>query len=231
MAATVSRTAVPLSSSAAHQPTSLLRLVPGLDGGYAGIIPYLDKLGLAARHGHSAVVRQALPHMLLPPADADDDGGSSGGLPTVVPGWWAASLWSKLWGTRALAISGDTSGGRMLRAYASCGRDTGTVVVLLVNLRSADTCVSLQVNGRLSSTIDTYALAPFPDPANITSPHVSLNGKALKPSATGSPGSEPPMLPLPQPASAPACLPARGVGFYVIESPPSSVCLGKAVKD
>ena len=190
----------------------------GIDCYFGGVVSYLDKLGLAARFGHAVVARQSITHLL--PLNH-----SSGAQPTPVPGYWAAVLWKRLLGTRVLAVDGGLDDGRTLRSYAACGKDTGTVALVIINLGDAED-VSIDVGGGTSSSdaggeASLYLLESYPVPSTWTGTGTSLNGVEL---VAADSGALPALKPKAVGAGAPVHVPARSVAFVTVPAPATSAC-------
>lgn len=137
---------------------------------------YLNTLGRMARAGHQVFVRQTL-------------SGSTYGLVDDVtllprPDYWAALLWRRLMGSRALAL--DTSGiDPAIRLFAHCQRDgaPGAVTVLALNT-SRDRAARLGVRGvGAARPAQLYQVTA----AGSDAQQVSLNRQPLEAGPDGTP--------------------------------------------
>lgn len=148
----------------------------GLGDRFLNSFWYLGTLGRMARAGHAVLVRQTL-------------SGSTYGLIDEVtleprPDYWAALLWRRLMGGRALAI--DTAGvDPALRLFAHCQRDgrAGAVTLLALNT-SRDRAARLRIRGIGAARPARLHLVTAPA---ADSGQVLLNRRPLAAGADGTP--------------------------------------------
>jgi hypothetical protein len=158
---------------------------------------YVDQLGRLARQGVQVVMHNTLAageYALL-----DNDSFSPR------PSYWAALLWSRLMGTRVLAIESPNPN---LRMYAHCLRGTsGGVAIAAVNLSPAPVTLPLKGNS------ETYALS-----GSGEGRRAFLNGRLL----ALSPGDRLPAM-LPRQGSSPVVA-AAGVTFVGVPTARNQAC-------
>jgi hypothetical protein len=148
----------------------------GLGDRFLNSFWYLNSLARMARAGQPVAVRQTL-------------SGSTYGLIDDVsltprPDYWAALLWRRLMGRRALALAEPGPDAAALRLYAHCRRDgrPGDVTVLALNT-SPDTPVRLKLRRRGTARARLYLVtATAPDAGEVL-----LNGAPLAAAADGTP--------------------------------------------
>ncbi|XP_063237070.1 heparanase-like isoform X1 [Bacillus rossius redtenbacheri] len=175
---------------------------PGLSDVFVAGLLWLDKLGVSARLGVDAVVRQAL------------YGGSYSllDLHTLrpLPDWWLSVLYKRVVGRgvlRAPLPTGD------VRLYCHCGPPgvPHSLAVFGANLGQRSALVQLEgaARPRPASAVLAYVLTGQHGPLSRT---VLLNGVPLQLEPDGSP-------PLLRPAVLPAgvlCLPPLSVAFFIV---------------
>ncbi|CAH8270412.1 unnamed protein product [Arabidopsis lyrata] len=174
---------------------------------------YLDQLGMSARHNTKVYCRQTLVGGFY--------GLLEKGTFVPNPDYYSALLWHRLMGKGVLAV--QTDGPPQLRVYAHCSKGRAGVTLLLINLSNqSDFTVSVS-NGikvvlnaesrKKKSLLDTLK-RPFswigskasdgylnreeyhlkPENGELQSKTMILNGKSLKPMATGDIPSLEPVL-------------------------------------
>lgn len=191
---------------------------PQLSNTYVAGFMWLDKLGLAARHGIDVVMRQVFfgagsYHLV----DASF---------TPLPDYWLSLLYKRLVGTRVLEASVERADARRLRIYLHCTNPRhpkyreGDVTLFALNL--SNVTQRLQLPKRLwSKSVDQYLLLPH-GKDSILSREVQLNGRLLR-------MVDDETLPaLHEMALAPGSmlgLPAFSYGFYVIRNAKAIACI------
>ncbi|KAL1196780.1 Heparanase-like protein 1 [Cardamine amara subsp. amara] len=174
---------------------------------------YLDQLGMSSRHNTKVYCRQTLVGGFY--------GLLEKGTFVPNPDYYSALLWHRLMGKGVLAV--QTDGPPQLRVYAHCSKGRAGVTLLLINLSNqSDFTISVS-NGmnivlnaesqKKKSLLDTLK-KPFswigskasdgylnreeyhltPENGNLQSKTMILNGKPLKPTATGDIPSLEPIL-------------------------------------
>lgn len=145
----------------------------GLGDRFLNSFWYLNSLGRTARAGQEVFVRQTL-------------SGSTYGLVNDVslaptPDYWAALLWRRFMGRRALAVAD----GGAVRVFAHCQRDgaPGAVTVLALNT-SRERRARVQVKGVSGARPAQLYLVTAPDPSGQA---LELNGRPLQAGADGTP--------------------------------------------
>ncbi|KAK2167330.1 hypothetical protein LSH36_29g02084 [Paralvinella palmiformis] len=147
---------------------------PHLSNRYAGGFLWLDKLGIAARMGHSVVMRQTFYE------------GNYGLIGTDLfpsPDYWLSLLYKILVGTRVLHVATDDKSGRV-RVYAHCTAlsrshyPKGSVTVYVLNLHTSP--MQLTLNSVLSSKMKhVYWFTPHSH-KGFSSEYVDINGKKME---------------------------------------------------
>lgn len=159
---------------------------------------YVDQLGRLARAGAAAIFHNTLAASDYALIDEQDF--------RPRPSYWAALLWSRLMGTRVLAVESPAA---TTRIYAHCLKDSpGGVGLVFVNLAAAPVTVAFKGKGRV------YALAGAADGSAV-----KLNGKTL----ALSPGDRLPELKPVSQAGA-ASVAGRGVSFIALPKAKASAC-------
>ena len=147
---------------------------------------WLDKLGIAARTGNTAVLRQTFGHSSYAVVGSDN-------LPN--PDYWTSLLWQRLIGTRVLSVAGDTEPGRKVRVYAFCsssdssnsgdgggGGGSGGITLVVLNTGAAETAIEVTgapgLNSSVANSREAYLLTSYPN--QLFSRDVFLNGEPLK---------------------------------------------------
>jgi hypothetical protein len=128
---------------------------------------FLDQLGSLARRSVKSVMVNTLA--------SSDYGLLDENTLDPRPNYWAALLWKRLMGTRALDAGGAPNAN--VRIYAQCLKNSGGgVSVLAINLdKTAEASIKVPVGG------DRYTLSA----ADLQSKTVLLNGKELKAGTDG----------------------------------------------
>lgn len=176
---------------------------------------WLDKLGLAARSGHSVVIRQTFYGGSYDLVDQNTF--------DPFPDYWSSYLYKMLVGQRVLKVVEGMSLGRALRVYAHCiskksGYTSDSIVLIALNTKHTEAKIILTKKFE-NLTIHQYLLTPC-ETGNLTSQKVKLNGKLLKMLNNKT-------LPhlQPKPISADnIILPPVSYGFYVILETQLQVC-------
>ncbi len=169
---------------------------------------YLNTLGRMARTGQEVFVRQTL------------SGSSYGLLDDVTlaprPDYWAALLWRRLMGTRALSFTW-ASRNPDVRLFAHCTRGTtdGSVTVLALNTNPT-AAARLRLRRIGKSRPGGLYLVTAPDPGGSS---VQLNGAVLAAAPDGTP---PPLDPLPLAGA--VDLPPASYAFVVVPSARAAAC-------
>ena len=179
---------------------------------------WLDKLGIAAALGHSAVMRQTFAHSSYSVIGARDHEGKWDSLPN--PDYWSTLLWRRLVGKQVLGTS--LALGREVRAYAFCAaKGRGAVTLVLLNTKSdeADVEVSLP-SGPYTGELEAYMLTSYP--GLQTSRDVFLNGHVLRlvDEQTGELPATPPAL-----TGFPLRMAPKSYGFVVLPEASVTVCV------
>ncbi|XP_046859352.1 heparanase-like [Xenia sp. Carnegie-2017] len=189
--------------------------VPGVSNSYIAGFMWLDKLGLAARSGHSVVIRQTFYGGSYDLVDQNTF--------DPFPDYWSSYLYKMLVGQRVLKVVEGMSLGRALRVYAHCisqksGYTSDSIVLIALNTKHTEAKIILTKNFE-KLTIHQYLLTPC-ETGNLTSQKVKLNGKLLEMLNNKT-------LPhlQPKPISADnIILPPVSYGFYVILETQLQVC-------
>jgi len=174
---------------------------------------FLDKLGLVASEGSSAVFRQTLIGNAYGLIDFDM---------TIRPDYWVALIAKRSVGLGVLptSVQGSKSLFTPLRAYSFCSRDQindpGSVTMLLLNLNQSDG-LNVSVTG-LASTSSAQMYLFTSDQLNSTS--IFLNGVALQLSSNNTiPPLNPELLSSPQ-----VLLPPSSFALVTFPLAAASVC-------
>ncbi|KAK2141809.1 hypothetical protein LSH36_1036g00006 [Paralvinella palmiformis] len=143
---------------------------PHLANRYARSFLWLDKLGVAARMGHSIVMRQTF---------YENDYGLLGSDLFPSPDYWLSLIYKILVGTHVLNVATDDHSGRV-RVYAHCTAlsrshyPKGSVTIYVLNLHTYP--VQLTLNSALSpKTKHVYWFTPHGD-KGFSSKYVDVNG-------------------------------------------------------
>ncbi|XP_060570501.1 heparanase-like [Ruditapes philippinarum] len=147
---------------------------PGLSDRYVAAFMWLDKLGMSARDGFNAVVRQSF------------YGGNYSLLDNETcapnPDYWLTVLFKLLVGNKVLRVISPDSLGK-IRAYAHCaetrksGYPEGSVTVYVMNIDQSPVTIELPDFAR-NSPLHVYNMLPADD--DLLSKFVLLNGKKLQ---------------------------------------------------
>lgn len=197
--------------------------VSGVSDRFASGFLFLDKLGLAARFGYKVVARQALiggSYRMIDPSTMRPK-----------PDYWTALLHRQLVGNAVLDVDNSTDSGRSVRLYAHCARQNGTgfppgsVVLLVVNLLSANVTLHLQgtLEQRTTPRIE-YLLSP--PGFNISSQSIVLN-QASAPLQVNHDGSVPWLVPLGRAVNETGkalIIPGHSYGFVVLLEAAAPAC-------
>ncbi|XP_043216716.1 heparanase-like [Amphibalanus amphitrite] len=185
---------------------------PGLSDRYLAGFLWMDKLGVAARHGVSLVVRQAL------------YGGHYGLLSddmTPNPDYWLSYIYKLVVGRHVLQTR--VSGPDTVRMYCHCGHQflpDDSVTCFTLNLSEMAQKVKLDENLRQGGI--KYEMTP-PE-GNLTAKGIMCNGKLLELN-----GDRLPTVPTALFAPGPTLsLPPYGIGFYVFRRAAPAACLNDA---
>ena len=141
--------------------------VPGLDDGFAGLMVWVDKLGLAFRNGHTAVAQQQVPHYLIQAANPPGNKNASEGVFAYAePSVYGLLAFKRILGGGASVLSADSES-KYVRAYAFRRRETRIgiggnstaatpaglgVVVMAINLQPNGAAVELVAQGSFEQT-------------------------------------------------------------------------------
>ena len=173
-------------------------------GRFLGVFWSADKLGAAARTGHSVVMKQTYLYTAFA-AKADGSGVAAS------PEYWVSLLWKRHMGAGALAVSG---GGGLVRVYASLATG-GVVTAVVINLGANATLVPVAITGSGGGAVaqqhERYTLTAWPDATDMQANATAVNGEEVR----LGPGGVAPTL---TPASAQGTVvsvPARSVSFVV----------------
>jgi len=151
-------------------------------GKFVGVFWCADKMGAAAATGHSVVLRQQFTELAKARA---------GGGVDVTPEFWVTLLWKRFMGTQVLEVGGRADDD--IRVYAHRDSGSGLVGVMVLNLHSTERTVQLDLGLGNSALIahEEFHLTAYPNPADMSSTEVALNGKHL---SLGADGSVPPLM-------------------------------------
>ena len=174
---------------------------------------WLDKLGLAARLGHSVVCRQVFAHGDYAAIGNDDQPN---------PDYFSSLLWTRLVGRRVLDVAGGLKEGRTLRLYAFCAASpapAGAVTLVFLNTQKGP--VDLELGPELGGPRQLYVLTSTP--GVLISRDILLNEALL--AVDGSTGELPSMEPRTVGAEVGALrLPASSYGFIVLPTAAAPAC-------
>ena len=171
-------------------------------GRFLGVFWSADKLGAAARTGHSVVMKQTYLYTAFA-ANADGSGVA------VSPEYWVSLLWKRHMGAGALAVSG---GGGLVRVYASLATG-GVVAVVIINLGTNATQVPVEItgSGAVAQQHERYTLTAWPDATDMQANATAVNGKEVR---LGPGGVAPTLTPASAHGSV-VSVPAHSVTFAV----------------
>ena len=174
-------------------------------GRFGSTLWYADSMASKALAGYAAYCRQ-------------DFLGADYGLvnfTTLAPAsdYWLLVLWKRHIGPRVLSVSAPPAS-PLVRAYAFCGAQPGTVALLIVHLGDAPAC--LQPPGIANPTTQRTQYALTPSDGTVTSQGVALNGGA--PLALGAGGALPDLSGASVPAAAPISLAPLSVTLVVFDT-------------
>lgn len=179
----------------------------GVSDGYVAGFMWLDKLGLSARYGLQAVLRQSLYHGNYPLISDDF---------TPYPDYFLMVLHKRLVQGHVFKVSTSTD---KVRVYASCANPSlypkGALTVLVLNVR--DNATTLNFTQFTNQKYDLYMLTPG-DEGGLRSAFVALNGEKLV-----MVNEELPPLP-PLVHSGPVTFPSYTFGFVVIPHAQVELC-------
>ncbi|GLV35833.1 hypothetical protein CBL_01015 [Carabus blaptoides fortunei] len=181
---------------------------PGLSDSFVASFLWLDKLGLAARHGLYTVVRQSLVRGYY--ALITDDY-----QPT--PDYWLSIVFNMLVGPEVIACHLTPPAG--VRLYCHCAKQSwGKITVFGINVMNAT--VPIHVNSTsVVETGDQYILTAQGN--NLTTKNVLLNDVLLQLTDQG----ELPVFPKKRvDLSQPLWMPAQALAFWVIPTTSVAVC-------
>jgi heparanase 1 len=185
---------------------------PGLSDTYLAGLWWLDQLGLMARHGQQAVVRQTLAGM--------DYGLLDGDSLQPRPDYWHSLLWKRLMGRQVYGVRISGEGAERLRVYAHAAAggagaalgQSGALVVLALNLDPLRDAI-LFVPELADRPFERYAVTA-PD---LLGQAVFLNGVELE-LATG--GRLPEMPGVPEPARREAAIGLHPLSYVFLRFQP-----------
>ena len=181
--------------------------LPGVSDAYAAGFMWLDKLGLSAKYGLQAVLRQSFYHGEYPLIAEDF---------TPYPDYFLTLLYKRLVQGHVLNVSTSTDN---VRIYASCANPSlypkGALTVYALNVRAVATTLNFtQFPGQ---KYDLYILTPG-DEHGLRSAFSALNGKKL----VLINDKLPPLPPLVH--SGPVTFPPYSFGFVVIPNAQVELC-------
>ena len=156
-------------------------------GRFLGVFAFADKLGVAAAHHHSVVLRQQY-HYAVRSLD--------GGGVQVTPLFWLLQTWKKVMGPHVFAVSDST--GRNVRVYAHGTEDTGgmDLTVAIINLGTDVVHVPIELEAaNATSSHEVLQLTSYPNASDMSSMEAAMNGKHLQLGSDGSIKFEPRIVP------------------------------------
>jgi len=188
----------------------------GLSDTYVAGFMWLDKLGLASKHGIKVVIRQSLYNGHYALLDNDLNPNTD---------FWLSYIFKLLVGKNVLNVTQDKYL-KSLRTYAHCtdsentNYPPGSITVFAMNLH--EHVVKLHFNKNLKvDYCASYVLTPS-EKGNLQSKFVDLNGKTLYMVQNN---TLPPISPMILKKDSPFILPKKSYGFFVLAGEVSPVCV------